>query len=87
VYNQAHDSSRALEVLNRALEMAKKSGEQDLETGTLNAIGQAFANLSDRSRARDSYNSAHSGYQESGNERANEEVLRNIATLSASKNR
>jgi hypothetical protein len=73
--------------LDRALEMAKKSGEQDLEAGTLNAIGQAFANLRDHDRALDRHNSALSGHQESGNEGPNQEVLRNIAGLSASKNR
>jgi tetratricopeptide (TPR) repeat protein len=86
-YNQAHDSSRALEVLNRALEMARTSGEQDLEAGALSGIGRAFANLGDRSKALASYNSALSEYQETGNDEANSEVLRNIATLSASKNR
>jgi tetratricopeptide (TPR) repeat protein len=81
VYNRGHDSSRALEVLNRAMDMAKSVRANDLEAGILNAIGLAFANLGDRSKALESYNSALLKYQEIGNSQGDADVLRNIATL------
>lgn len=86
-YNQAHDSSKALEVLDRALDLAKSLRNKDLEAGSLNAIGRAYANLGDRSRALETYRSALSEYQEVGDREGDADVSRNIRMLSASKSR
>jgi len=87
IHTQTHDPSKALEMLNRALGLMTPLSDKGLQAACLNAIGQAYAGMGDRSRALQSYNSALLEFSEIGNRGGNAEVLRNIRLLSAGKSR